>query len=70
MHRQPTPGTHLWRTRHGYTYRVDADGTQALGRKTAREFQQFCEDLSHQPAEASSPGERHFLRLLDQHRAG
>ncbi len=32
IHRQPTPGTYLWRTPHGYWYRVDNDGTHPLGR--------------------------------------
>ncbi|MDX6302352.1 MAG: hypothetical protein QOF53_3566, partial [Nocardioidaceae bacterium] len=29
---QPVPGVYLWRTPHGYWYRVDADGTHALGK--------------------------------------
>jgi hypothetical protein len=31
-HRQPVPGTYLWRTPHGYWFRVDTDGTHPLGR--------------------------------------
>jgi hypothetical protein len=31
-HHQPTPGTYLWRTPHGYWYRVDNDGTHPLGK--------------------------------------
>lgn len=30
--RQPTPGVYLWRTRLGYWFRVDHDGTHTLGR--------------------------------------
>jgi hypothetical protein len=33
--RQPQPGVHLWRSPHGYRYRVDNTGTHALG-KTAK----------------------------------
>jgi hypothetical protein len=29
---QPTPGVYLWRSPHGYRYRVDADGSHPLGR--------------------------------------
>ena len=68
-HRQPKPGTHLWRTRHAYTYRVDANGTHPQGRTTAREFQQLCDDLAPTPVD-DSPVEQHFLRLLDPHRTG
>ena len=31
-HRQPSPGVYLWRTPHGYWFRVDRTGTHALGR--------------------------------------
>ena len=31
-HRQPEPGVHVWRTPHGYRFRVDATGTHFLGR--------------------------------------
>jgi hypothetical protein len=31
-HRQPEPGVHVWRTPHGYRFRVDASGTHFLGR--------------------------------------
>lgn len=31
-HHQPRPGTYLWRTPHGYWYRVDNDGTHPLGK--------------------------------------
>ena len=30
--RQPTPGVYLWRTRNGYWFRVDNDGSHPLGR--------------------------------------
>ena len=30
--RQPSPGVYLWRTPHGYWFRVDDDGTHPLGR--------------------------------------
>lgn len=32
VHRQPRPGVYLWRTPHGYWFRVDNQGTHALGR--------------------------------------
>ena len=32
VHRQPCPGVYLWRTPHGYWFRVDNRGTHALGR--------------------------------------
>ena len=42
VHRQPRPGVYLWRTPHGYWFRVDNDGTHPLGRDP---------DLSvHEPA--------------------
>jgi hypothetical protein len=31
-HLNPLPGVYLWRTRHGYWFRVDRHGTQPLGR--------------------------------------
>jgi hypothetical protein len=31
-HLQPRQGVHLWRTRHGYWYRVDPTGTYPLGK--------------------------------------
>ncbi len=31
-HLNPLPGVYLWRTRHGYWFRVDPGGTHALGR--------------------------------------
>lgn len=31
--RQPRPGVYLWRTPHGYWFRVDNDGTHPLGRQ-------------------------------------
>lgn len=31
-HHQPVPGVYLWRTPHGYWYRVDRHGTHPLGR--------------------------------------
>jgi hypothetical protein len=31
-HRQPEPGVHLWRSPHGYRYRVDNTGTHPLGK--------------------------------------
>ena len=31
-HRQPQPGVHVWRTPHGYRFRVDGTGTHHLGR--------------------------------------
>ena len=35
-HRQPSPGVYLWRTPHGYWFRVDRTGTHALGRDPTR----------------------------------
>jgi hypothetical protein len=31
-HHQPVPGVYLWRTPHGYWFRVDTDGTHPLGK--------------------------------------
>jgi hypothetical protein len=31
-HRQPSPGVYLWRTPHGYWFRVDRHGSHPLGR--------------------------------------
>jgi hypothetical protein len=31
-HRQPETGVHVWRTPHGYWFRVDSHGTHALGK--------------------------------------
>ena len=31
-HHQPSPGVHLWRTPHGYWFRVDNHGTHPLGK--------------------------------------
>jgi hypothetical protein len=36
--RQPRPGTRYWRTRYGYCYRVDAQGTHPLGRHPLAAF--------------------------------
>jgi hypothetical protein len=57
--RQPSPGTYLWRTPHGYWFRVDNDGTHALGRDpdlTARE--------PAEPAELRTAMERAFADLI------
>jgi len=56
--RQPTPGTYLWRTPHGYWYRVDADGTHPLGMNP---------DLpTHPAAEPQTDLDRALSTLLDQ----
>src|SRR3954468_15701353 len=55
-HRQPSPGVYLWRTPHGYWYRVDADGTHPLGKHP---------DLSkHRPTPPSTPMERALADLI------
>jgi hypothetical protein len=54
--RQPTPGVYLWRTPHGYWYRVDADGTHALGKDP--------HPTSHPPHEPHTAMERAFAELL------
>ena len=54
--RQPTPGVYLWRTRHGYWFRVDHDGTHPLGRDP---------DLTaHDPPAPHTSVERHFADVL------
>ena len=54
--RQPVPGVHLWRTPHGYWFRVDADGTHPLGRDP---------DLSvYDPPVPASAMEHHLAELL------
>ena len=56
VHRQPRPGVYLWRTPHGYWFRVDNDGTHPLGRDP---------DLrEYQPAPSDSPLERALAELL------
>jgi len=54
--RQPRPGVYLWRTRHGYWFRVDQDGTHPLGRDP---------DLSvYDPPAAHSQLEHAVVELL------
>jgi len=54
--RQPTPGVYLWRTPHGYWFRVDNNGTHPLGRDP---------DLSaHAPPAPRSAMEHHLAGLL------
>jgi hypothetical protein len=55
-HRQPTPGVYLWRTPHGYWYRVDADGTHPLGKNP--------DPSTHQLPEPSTPMERTLTDLI------
>jgi len=59
---QPVPGTYLWRTPHGYWYRVDADGTHALGRDPDRtgptentDTSQRFEDWEHSNHQSRAP---------------
>ena len=56
---QPAVGVQLWRTRHGYGYLVDADGTHPLGRLTTDTFEDLCCTLRS----------RHAERALDVQRA-
>jgi hypothetical protein len=44
---QPVPGVYLWRTPHGYWYRVDNDGTHALGKNP--------DHTDHQPDQPDQP---------------
>jgi len=56
-HRQPQAGVYLWRTPHGYWFRVDNDGTHALGRDP---------DLSvHDPPPTQTPLEFAFVDLIN-----
>jgi hypothetical protein len=59
--RQPSPGIYLWRTPHGYWFRVDNDGTHALGRDpdlSAHEPAEVAEPAdSFQPADPAEPGD-------------
>jgi hypothetical protein len=48
LHTQPHPGTHLWRTPHGYWYRVDHDGTHPLGTNPTHAATSHA-DLIHGP---------------------
>jgi hypothetical protein len=56
----PSPGVYLWRTRHGYWFRVDPDGTHPLGRDP---------DLRAHGAEPipTSPAERILAQILLAH---
>jgi hypothetical protein len=71
-HRQPEPGVHVWRTPHGYRFRVDHTGTYFLGRGLDKWFLRRrgtsrLEGLDHPTAH--TPLERAFAALLE-HRAG
>ena len=57
QHRQPEPGVHVWRTPHGYRFRVDGTGTHHLGRG--------LDKLDH-PRAARTPLERAFAAVLEQ----
>jgi hypothetical protein len=55
-HLQPSPGVYLWRTPHGYWFRVDRNGTTALGR-----------DPEHpvpEPVVSRSALEQHFADVI------
>ena len=55
-HLQPTPGTFLWRTPHGYWFQVDKDGTHSLGRDP---------DLPvHESSPTRSPLEHQLIELI------
>ena len=64
QHHQPAPGVHLWRTRHGYWYRVDAAGTHPLG-KHPDPTAHSLPDTGTQAVR--SPAEQHFAALVDAH---
>jgi hypothetical protein len=54
--RQPCAGVYVWRTPHGYWFRVDNDGTRPLGRDP---------DLTaHDPPAARSSMERVLAELV------
>jgi hypothetical protein len=62
--RQPSPGIYLWRTPHGYWFRVDNDGTHALGKdfdlsahEPAEPADSFQPDERAEPADAFEPAD-------------
>jgi hypothetical protein len=65
-HHQPLPGVHLWRTRHGYWYRVDATGTHPLGKHPDLTGYRLTDTSTPTgtPARTGTPLERHFAALL------
>jgi hypothetical protein len=60
-HLNPLPGVYLWRTRHGYWFRVDRHGTHPLGRDP--DLRAHGVHIEEQPA-APSVLERQFALLL------
>ncbi len=62
QHRQPRPGVYLWRTPHGYWFRVDRTGTRPLGRDPDLGVLDPRLDLT--PSGFVSPLERAFADLL------
>jgi hypothetical protein len=72
-HLNPLPGVYLWRTRHGYWYRVDRHGTHPLGKNPdlrahgVHVHEHHLDDYLADVAEhttTSSPVETAFARLL------
>ena len=57
-HHQPVPGVYLWRTPHGYWFRVDHAGTHPLGKDTPVE-------TVPPAASYESPLEHAFMQLLE-----
>ena len=60
-HLNPLPGVYLWRTRHGYWFRVDRHGTHPLGRNP--DLRAHGVHVEEQPA-APSPLEQQLTRLV------
>jgi len=60
-HRQPSPGVYLWRTPHGYWFRVDHDGTHALGRDPDRTA---ANPTASSASASTTPLERAFADLI------
>jgi hypothetical protein len=60
-HLNPLPGVYLWRTRHGYWFRVDRHGTHPLGRNP--DLRAHGVHAEEHPA-APSPLEHQLSRLV------
>ncbi len=64
-HRQPEPGVHVWRTPHGYRFRVDAHRHPLPRRGLDKWSPSPVEGLDH-PTAAQTPLERAFARIVDR----
>ncbi len=73
VHLNPSPGVYLWRTRYGYWFRVDPDGTHALSREPdllAHGVDPADPHVFHREAVhrcSVSAGERIFADLVLEH---